>query len=402
MQNFRAFARLLLSAGTFYSVPALGHLFDSMELPPEGLHAHLAVSGAYRTKGLVKKSESWTVPGTLMGGEAFPFEAGLALDEVFLTPIYRQGESYAMLKVGKHAGAQELELDHALVGFHLSENVAFEGGKMAAIFTPFNGEHASDLGFSARRLGYDVLWGGQFNDEGVRVKARFLGLDLGAEAWRGQSFPAYQSGSSRPAFDFFGRYSLGDGSFKFQAGGFFFNSKPQSRDDDRSGGSHSHSTGAVTIDPTFFEGSERVSGAFGKLTWNSQESLRAGVQGEVSQANSKGHLRDATREASFENRTRAYWGEMFLGYGDETVSIRSERLKVNNTLRGNAAAALSQKLGFLASRKDPYRHTLSFQHTFGEHYRMRAEWIRDLTTLRKKDVFVVSGVWSGMVFHWAE
>ncbi len=400
MPTFHALARLFLCAGTFCSAQALAHAFDTMDLPPEGLHAHLTVSGAYRTKGLVKKNETWTVPGTLMGGEAFPFEAGLALDEVFLTPIYRRGETYAMLKIGKHSGADELELDHALIGHHVSEYVALEGGKMAAIFTPFNGEHPSDLGFSSRRLVHDVLWGGQFNDEGVRVKARFLGLDLGAEAWRGHSFPAQQKGSDRPAFDLYGRYSLGNESLKFQTGGFFFDSKPQARDDDRTDGSHSHSTETVATDPTYFDGTTRIYGAFGKVAWNPQESLRAGLQGEVSQSESKGRLRDATRESSFDNKTIGYWGEAFLGYDIATLSIRSERLKVNNTIRGNAAPALSEKLGFLASRKDPYRHTLSYQHTFDECYRMRAEWVRDLTTLRRKDVFVVSAVWSGMVFHW--
>ena len=400
MPTFKVIARLFLYAGALYSQQALAHAFDSMDPLPEGVHAHLAVSGAYRTKGLVKNGETWTVPGTLMGGEAFPFEAGLALDEVFLTPIYRREQTYAMMKIGKHAGAGELELDHALVGHHLSENVAFEGGKMAAIFTPFNGEHPSDLSFSSRRLVYDVLWGGQFNGEGVRVKTRFFGLDFGAEAWRGHSFPAHQRGMNRPAFDLYGRYGLSGAVMKFQAGGFFFDSRSQARDDDRSGGSHSHSTGtAVATDPTYFYGNERISGAFGKLAWDSQESFRAGVQGELSRAVSDGRLRDATREASFENATVGYWGEAFLGYEDGTLSVRSERLKVNNTIRGNAAAALSQKLGFLASRKDPYRHTLSYQHAFGEHYRMRAEWIRDLTTLQRKDVFVVSAVWSGLVFH---
>ena len=400
MSTLNSIAQSLSLTCSLVSAGALAHAFDSLNLPPEGVHAHLSVSGAYRTKGLVRNSETWTVPGTLMGGEAYPFEAGLGLDEVFLTPIFRSGETYAMLKIGKHAGAEELELDHALVGHRLWESVALEGGKIAAIFTPFNGEHPSDMAFSLRRLAYDVLWGGQYNDEGLRLKTGFLGLDLGAEAWRGRSFPATQRGSNRPAFDLYGRYSRDEGNIKIQSGGFFFDSKPQARQDDRYGGSHSHFAATVTTDATYFDGATKVYGGFGKIAWDSEESFGAGLQGELSQAKSKGTLRDTTREALFENRTLAYWGEAYFSFDNETLSFRSERLKVNNTIRGNAAAALSQKLGFLMSQKDPFRHTLSYQHAFDDSFRIRAEWIRDMTTVRKQDFYVVSAVLSKMVFHW--
>jgi hypothetical protein len=391
----------LCSASTLASgKPALGHSFDSMNLPAEGLHVHFALSGSYRTKGLVKKKEVWTVPGTLMGGDAQPFRAGLALDEAFVTPIYRNGNTYAMLKIGKHSGAEELEIDHAFVGYQIFPFLAFEAGKMAGIFTTFNAEHATELSFSSNRFVHDVFWGGQLNDEGARVKTNFLGFDLGAEAWRGNSFPANNKESNRPAYDVYARYTLNVDALTFQTGAFVFDGVAQSRTDNRSNGSHSHSNVTKNIEPIYFEGTENVYGAMGKFVFSSPHSILAGAQGEVSVAHSKGVVQDATRLASFDSSKIGYWGEAFFGLKSDLFSARAERIKVTNRIGGTAAGALAEKLVLRAKQKDPYRYALGYQHTFDSNFKIRAEWIQDFTTLEKQSIVALSAAWSGMVMHW--
>jgi hypothetical protein len=379
---------------------ARAHAFDSMDLPPEGVHAHLAVSGAYRTRGLVGPDERWTVPGTLMGGEAHPFEAGLSLDEVFLSPVYRSGATYAALKVGRHASAHGLELDHALVGHQFTDALAVEGGRLASALTPFHGEHPSDGPFSSRRLAYDVLWGGGLVDEGARLKTRVAGIDAGVEAWRGNAFPSRHWGLSEPALDAYIRYGVADGGLSGRVGGYVYGASPQRRGDARYDDGHSHgpSRSDASAAPTL-DGTVRTFGGFGGLAWEPGTAWSAGAQGEATRSTSNGRLRDATREADFENTTLAFWGETWLRWEGTRLAARSERLKVNNTVRGAAAPALSRELGFLASRKDPYRHTVGVEQALDANARLRAEWMRDFTTTRPRHVFVLGAVWTGMVFH---
>jgi hypothetical protein len=357
------------------------------------------LSGAYRSDSLVKSNEQWTIPGLLMGGEAFPSSAGLALDEVFLTPVYRRENNYLMLKLGRHLGSEELELDHVLVGHQFNPSLAVEGGKMAAVFTPFNGEHAGDTSFSSRRLVYDAIWGGQYTDEGIRLKSRLWDIDYGIELWKGNSFPSKKKDSDKAAYDLYARYSVKEASHKVQVGGYYYRSDATSRDDSRYTAGHSHSSNVVTTDPSYFNGRVEVSGLMALTSFQINPELSVGAQGELSQIKQDGKLWDLTHEASLDNKTVGLWGELFARQSNDKLSYRAERLKIQNDVFGSAAGFMAEKLKLLAADKDPYRHTVSYEHFFSPSFRSRLEWSQDFSTIEKKSIVTIGAVWSEMIFH---
>lgn len=388
----------VLSLGFFIASRSYAHSFDDFILPPEGLHAELSVSGAYRSDALIEGNQRWVVPGTLMGGEAYPSEAGFGLDELFLTPVYRKENTYVMLKIGRHLGSEDLELEHVLLGYKLNNYLALEGGKMAAIFTPYNGEHPSDTCFSSRRLVYDALWGGQFNDTGLRLKSNIGGLDSGLELWKGSRFPAKEKDTEKSAYDVYTRYSVEDENHSLSVGAYYFRADANARDDSRYSATHSHAPAAVTVDPTYFDGKVETKGLMGSLSTKFRGDWSAGFLGEITQIQQNGRLRDATHQADFENQTMGLWGELFAAVQREKFSFRAERLKVKSDVYGAAAGVLADKLKLQAMGEDPYRNTLSYEHEFDATFRARVEWAKDFTTLVKRDIYTVSGVWTETVF----
>lgn len=393
MNTSLRFVSLLLAA---MSVEAFAHSYSEIVLPAEGFTADLGVSAAYRSEALVKSDEVWVIPGTLMGGEALPSRKGLALDETFLVPSYRKGQTYGFLKIGRHLGSEEFELDHVLLGYELTPGLAIELGKMAAVFTPFNGQHTMDTSFASRRLVYDALWGGQYNDQGIRLKSSFFGFDSGVELWKGDSFPARQRDTNKSAFDVYTRYTFDGPSHFLQLGAYYFAAESSGRNDSRYESGHSHG-GNITLDPTYFDGDVRTKG----LTLISRYKLSSltdiGFQGELSQIKQDGRLRDLTHEARFENDTIGLWGELFLSYQNDRLSYRSERLKIKNDIFGSAAITLGQKLSLLVAEDDPYRHSLSHEHLFTPEIRSRIEWSKDFTSGDKKDVWTLGAVWSDTI-----
>lgn len=390
--------RSIVFALMLSSLDAFAHSYSEIILPDEGFTAELGVSAAYRSEALVKSNEVWVIPGTLMGGEALPSRKGISLDETFLVPSFRKGPAYGFLKLGRHLGSEELELDHVLIGYELRPGLALEMGKMAAVFTPFNGQHAMDTSFSSRRLVYDAFWGGQFTDEGLRLKTNFYGIDAGVELWKGESFPARQRDTDRSAGDVYARYSFETESFFVQAGAYYFQADSSQRDDSRYAAGHSHS-GTITLDPTYFDGDVRTKGLtlISRYSFNPRTDL--GFQGELSQIKQDGRLYDLTHEARFENDSVGLWGELYLSYLSETLSFRSERLKIKNDIFGAAALTLGQKLSLLNAEEDPYRQSVSYEHHFTPEFRSRIEWSKDFSTGDKKDIVTLGAVWSDTILR---
>ncbi|MES2746168.1 MAG: hypothetical protein V4655_12115 [Bdellovibrionota bacterium] len=379
------------------STQALSHTDSEWLLPEDGLSVDFQASLSYRNEALVKSSEVYRIPGTLMGGEALPSKKGLSVDEVFLVPTFRLHETYGFMKIGRHLGSDELELDHVLVGHRVLPNLVIEGGKMASAMTPFNGQHVLETNFTSRRLVYDALWGGQLNDEGIRLKAKFFGLETGVELWKGDSFPARQKESDKSAVDVYMRYHAAFGDSLLTIGAFAYEAKAELRDDDRYTAGHSHGS-TLVVDPSYFSGDVSTQGAHVLYTNQLNSDWSVAAEGEIAQMKQNGRLTDATHDAAFDSKILGLWGDASLGYRDETLSFRSERLKIQNDVYGSAALVLSDKLGLADADDDPYRYSLSYKHRFTPMLLSRIEWSKDSTTGDKKDVFTAGFVFNGPLY----
>ncbi len=391
----------LISISTFLVLtsPIFAHTEALPQLPEEGFRLDLNAGLSYRSESLVKSSEAWVIPGVMMGGEALPSQKGLSLDEAFLTPAFQHRRVYGFLKLGRHLGSDSFELDHVLLGYTPFDSAFIEFGKMAAAFTPYNGVHATETNFSSRRLIYDAMWGGQFNDEGLRLRTLQGDWELGFELWKGRSFPAKNLDTDRSAADVYARYRYTEDQFKLELGVYGFQSDAKSREDNRYAVGHSHGGSTITLDPTYFDGRVKASGFHYKASHTYENGLSIYLQGEASQMSQDGYIWDLTHRAEIQNQLRGFWTELLLTLGKDTLSYRGERLQIQNDIYGASATILGQKLALTSLTQDPYRHSLCYERRLDDGFKARIEWSKDFTTRDKKDLLTLGLVVSETLFQ---
>lgn len=388
--------KILLSLVLLFAPQTFAHSFSEIAAPQEGLTVDLGISSSYRSEALTTSDKPYLISGMLMGGEALPSAKGISLDEAFLTSAFRKKDIYGYLKVGRHLASDEFEMDHVLLGYRLGESAALEIGEMPAAFSPFNGQHALDTQYSSRRLIYDAFWGGQYSEQGLRFKSHAFGFDSGIEIWKGRSFPAKQVDTDRSAFDVYSRYSWKSEQSFLKIGAFYYAADANKRSDDRYDAGHSHGQ-SITLDPTYFDGNVRVSAATLISRFTFQSGVELGFQGELSRLEQDGRLWDLTREARFDNKTIGLWSEISAKYLGNMLGFRSERLKVQNNLRGAAALVLAEKLSLNKVENDPYRQTVSFERSLDEALRGRIEYSKDSSTSVKKDLLTIGLIWTDRI-----
>ena len=386
LRSLTVFVIGFMIAGESYS-------HEEVRLPEEGLRVSATLAPTYRSMQLVEKNERWIVPGFLMGGEAYPMPKGFSMDELFLAGTYSENDVYAYLKVGQHAGGSELEVEHALVGVRALGDTLLEAGHMSGDFSPFNKVHASATPYADSLLLYDTLWGRQYNDSGVRIRAPLLksGVDLGFEYWQGGSFPSRRAKTSEGAYDLFIDYAWSHEDTRVRLGSFYYRGYAIGRKDDRYSSSHSHSEADVVFPIYYFDGKSDVIGVSGRIEFKIAATVLTG-EGEYQIATSEGKLRDATRESPIETRYRAYWWGVSARREQNLIGLRYERLAFTNDIEGPSAAALVDLAG-LKGNKDPYRISVAYNYLTKSALTLKAEWMRDLSTRRKIDSATLGLVW---------
>jgi len=160
--------------------------------------------------------EAWFIPGFPLGGEAGPAPEGLSLAETEITVSANVDDKFtAMLNmpVVIEDGEVAVELEEAWV-----ETLALPGGaaiRMGRFFSNIgylNPRHFHSWDFADQPLAYQVFLGNQYLDDGLQF--RWLAptdfyLELGAEALRGDRFPAGGAANS----------GLGSKTLFFKTGG---------------------------------------------------------------------------------------------------------------------------------------------------------------------------------------
>jgi len=361
---------------------------------PNGLSIQGTVATSYRSLAKVERNERWVIPGFLMGGEALPMPKGFHLDEVMLIGTYGEGDSYAYIKAGQHAGADGLEVEHALVGHRIGNNLLVEAGRMNATMSPHHAPHPSQTPFADALLLYDALWGRQYNDVGLRLRSRLFdtGLEAGIEYWQGDAFPAKRQRGAEGAYDLYVEHTARVENIGWRFGLFHYKGEANSRMDDRYSAEHNHGVDTINIPVYYFDGDTQVQGLHGRLEWGQPE-FQFGGEGEFQLSRSEGQLRDATRLAPLETVYKGYWWSLYQRSGTHLAAVRYERLQFENNLSGAAATALASQALLLAD-KDPYRISVAYNFQWDPTLKLRAEWLRDFTSNKKKDMAVLGMIWA--------
>ena len=381
-------------------------------IPAEGepVQVHGTVMTTWRSASPVDEYEFWQIPGTSMGGDAWPVSQGVSLDEVSVMAAKRLDQNtFVKLGVSTHDGSdghQSVGIEHASLGFVCCDSKGpwvVEAGRMTAAFSPELLAHRSASEFTEPSLIADVFFGRHFHDQGLRVWLHeTAGWSAGAELWQGKAFPATDD-SDGGAWDAFARYAFSTGRIHADVGVWHYRAQATSRADHRYGGGHQHTPVAApgevaTIFPDVrYTGDVDLTGVHAGSSVRIGAESTLGIKGAWAQLNMEGVLHDSgSREADIVADQYAVWLQPYLTLHNHTVSLRAERLVADNTLTGAAAATLGEGAGLLSEDgHTPERFSLSWLYQWRPQIEFRAEYTSDQTLPEEQDRFAVGVVWQG-------
>jgi hypothetical protein len=149
------------------------------------------------TVGTRNNDDDYTVPGFSLPDEAGPVNDGLSLGESELNLNANIDDKFfgnLTLAVAADGAETEVELEEAYIqSLFLPGGLNLTAGRFFSGVGYLNAFHAHSDDFTDRPLAYEVFMGGQYKDDGLRLSwtlptSRFI--ELGAELFRGESFPA--------------------------------------------------------------------------------------------------------------------------------------------------------------------------------------------------------------------
>jgi hypothetical protein len=369
-----------------------------------GTHVEAALSTTWREEGYTLSAGLWQLPGVLMGGEAYPLEQGISLDEARITVSHRSASgAHGLLQVSSHDNGLEAELHHAYAGFDFSQ-ASLQAGRMASLFSPANGEHSSERLFSETALALDAFFGRQLNDEGARVLFSYAGVELGLETWRGAAFPA-SSGEDGGINDIFVHYRGQWQAFNWHSGIWGLRAKALNRSDTRYNSSaHSHGNSSnVSAPQVWFDGQTDAAGAFVRTSWAFDHHNSVQFEAQWMQVKPDGTLRDATRITRMEGDYNGGWVQASLRFGSNAergheFGVRWEQLVLDNTFSGAAAHDLAQLAGLYNPDHDPTRSTLLYRWQANQNLALRAEWVLDDSVEQSTKRLALGVVWQASLW----
>lgn len=373
---------------------------------PITINASLAAT--WRSNNTVAEYEYWQIPGTNMGGDAWPVEEGVQVDEIKLGLGVRiDNSSYAIIEVGTHASGSEdhnsVSLEHAYIGFACCEALGpllLEVGKMSAAFSPSLSSHAADRLTSETSLAADVFFGRYFHDEGARIMWHTDSLIAGIEGWKGNAFPA--TASTDIAWDAFARYQWTGNNVSLSSGAWLYHSSARARADHRYSGSHQHTPVSapgemVSIFPdTRFTGDTDVYGIHADVAYASDnKQWKTGLKAEYMSMRMEGTLHDAIgRAADVDSNQTGAWAQTYIEVNDHTLGIRAEWLTSDNLITGAAANPLSADSGIANStRLEPSRYTAIWVWQWKEDIALRTEVVDDQSLPEDNLRFGIGIIW---------
>jgi hypothetical protein len=360
----------------------------------DSLYAGANIALSYRLLQPSIESEQWQMIGGLIGGEAYAPHDGLGVDEVFSVIGYNKKKYYAALHFGSHGAGHDPAIEQVMMGFRLSDSFRLEAGRMGADFTHDVAAHASQSLYVNRPLIYELMWGRQYVDDGLRFRGKsswssfdegISVLSYGLELWQGRSFPSRCRKSTCFSYDSYLNYQYETGKVRLVGNVFYYRGYAALRTDDRNrlGASHSHAgaSAPVSSDQIWYEGQVESHGMAIGIEGLDVFSFRLGMHVEYMVSRSKGLLGQDVRVVSYNNRYQGANSMAFVSGENWSVSARYERLQLGNYLRGDMAVSkqLAEK-AFLQTKddlQDPNRLGLSYRFMQDENLTLGLDYSRE-------------------------
>ncbi len=156
--------------------------------------------------GVILQGQAWnhrrtpdnqSVQGFPFGGEAGPFDEGLAISETEINISANVDDKFTAwitIPVVIEDGEAGVEIEEAwLETTALPAGLSSRFGRFFSGIGYLNNKHAHTWDFADQPLPYDVFLGGQYLDDGVQLRwiaPTDVYVELGAEVFRGSRFPA--------------------------------------------------------------------------------------------------------------------------------------------------------------------------------------------------------------------
>ena len=137
---------------------------------------------------------TYALPGFALGGETGPGDEGLRLGESELVMSANIDDKFYGQFIAALTPENETEIEEAFFEtFALGNGFTVRGGRFLSAIGYLNPVHAHAWDFADQPLVYRAMLGNQYKDDGVQarwVAPTDVFLELGAEIFRGDNFPA--------------------------------------------------------------------------------------------------------------------------------------------------------------------------------------------------------------------
>ena len=329
----------------------------------------------------------------MMGGEAYPYDKGITMDDASLRATWRINESQfvrSSLSAHSHSGSYDVQLEKLLIGHRLEDGDqawVFKAGLMNSDITPSANWHSSTDSFTESPLLADAFFGRHSTDTGLSANYLTNHWNSGIAIWNGNAWPATAGQGSASIFS---RFSQDYSGINVESGLWISLSNAELRADDRYVDGHNHGGSLTTATPADirFSGDTTMAGLYANLLIPITPSLNSGLSIEMINSKSNGDLIDVSRQAQYETDHLGYAIQASLTMRSHTLLLRHEKLLLDNYLDGIAAPFLAEDAG-LVSEHEPERLTIGWEWYLSRQLTFKMEWIDDKTIVDSSERFAI-------------
>ena len=394
---------LLMIVAFVLSVPTFiagAHEPSSINMPSQ-LLIKSAIS--VQNKSIIADDEAWLIPGVMLGGEATPNYSGAGINDIQMFGRLNLQDSYYLgSKIGyhQHQGEGELELENYWLGKYFTFDnsiVKIDVGQTATEVTPTANYHASQDEFTTKPLLAEVFFGGHHKDTGIKASWYWQELELGLEAWNGDSWPTTSTTSAKSSKGNFASYARYHGfiyGVKTDFATWYSKGNAEQRIDSRYDSGHSHSSSTITAPDVSFTGDVAMMGSYLLLSHQVNNDFLWLAQWEWIRSELNGQIADTTQSAGIDQTLDGY--RLMLGVNIQThkLFIQQEYLAVNNTFT-DASTALIEQQGLYNDGLEPQRLIFGYHWQWNSNFTLRIETVTDKTQSKDSQQY-----WSlGFTWH---
>lgn len=360
---------LAIGLGGFSNI-ALAHGGTNNDEQKNNLHASASVT--YRDQS---ELNTGTIPGAMMGGEAYAPRDGANLDDAQLSLNWQQGEYfvYANVEAHDHGGQSELGIESLYFEFEVY-GVNIKAGQFNSEVTELASWHGSRATYSQAHLMSDVFFGRHFSDVGFAVSKNWEFAKLGVEATNGNAWPASTSEQSISAY---AHFNAAISKLNLNAGFWGMDSGALQRSDSRFDQGHNHggvdSTIPISSEYTF-SGDVQTLGVFAEAEF-AFPSITLGLRVEEIHQESSGNLSRAAQSSGLESDYQGVNISTYMRYKNHSLHLSYEQIGLDNTFINAPSTLFINESGLFNNDFEPEQSKITYRLGFKNDFVLRLEAI---------------------------